>query len=130
LGFAAGDSNLYRYVHNSPTNATDPSGRFLFVGAAIGGVFGAVIGGVGAALQGGSLSDIAVAAGKGALVGGDRRPGVGGSVVRGRCWVGGGGRQRHGGYSGDDGGRRGGDRSGRRRRRAVDRHGTRHAIEL
>jgi RHS repeat-associated protein len=26
LGFAAGDSNLYRYVGNSPTNATDPSG--------------------------------------------------------------------------------------------------------
>lgn len=26
LGFAAGDVNLYRYVGNSPTNATDPSG--------------------------------------------------------------------------------------------------------
>jgi RHS repeat-associated protein len=26
LGFGAGDSNLYRYVGNSPTNATDPSG--------------------------------------------------------------------------------------------------------
>ena len=26
LGFAAGDSNLYRYVHNQPTDATDPSG--------------------------------------------------------------------------------------------------------
>jgi RHS repeat-associated protein len=26
LGFDAGDSNLYRYVKNSPTNATDPSG--------------------------------------------------------------------------------------------------------
>src|SRR5262245_46570497 len=25
-GFEAGDPNLYRYVHNSPTNATDPSG--------------------------------------------------------------------------------------------------------
>jgi RHS repeat-associated protein len=25
-GFSAGDSNLYRYVNNSPTNATDPSG--------------------------------------------------------------------------------------------------------
>lgn len=29
LGFAAGDANLYRYVRNSPTNATDPSGNFL-----------------------------------------------------------------------------------------------------
>jgi hypothetical protein len=26
LGFDAGDSNLYRYVHNDPTNLTDPSG--------------------------------------------------------------------------------------------------------
>jgi RHS repeat-associated protein len=26
LGFDAGDSNLYRYVNNAPTNATDPSG--------------------------------------------------------------------------------------------------------
>jgi RHS repeat-associated protein len=26
IGFAAGDGNLYRYVGNAPTNATDPSG--------------------------------------------------------------------------------------------------------
>lgn len=26
MGFAAGDENLYRYVGNGPTNATDPSG--------------------------------------------------------------------------------------------------------
>ena len=26
LGFAGGDLNLYRYVKNEPTNATDPSG--------------------------------------------------------------------------------------------------------
>jgi uncharacterized protein RhaS with RHS repeats len=26
LEFEAGDTNLQRYVHNSPTNATDPSG--------------------------------------------------------------------------------------------------------
>ncbi len=29
LGFAAGDSNLYRYVSNSPTNFTDPSGHYF-----------------------------------------------------------------------------------------------------
>jgi len=27
IGFAAGDANLYRYCGNSPTNATDPSGK-------------------------------------------------------------------------------------------------------
>ena len=30
-GFDAGDSNLNRYVGNGPTNATDPTGRWLFV---------------------------------------------------------------------------------------------------
>jgi hypothetical protein len=29
LGFEAGDANLYRYVGNSPTNATDPTGKAL-----------------------------------------------------------------------------------------------------
>jgi hypothetical protein len=28
LGFEAGDANLYRYVGNSPTNATDPTGLY------------------------------------------------------------------------------------------------------
>ena len=31
LGFDAGDSNLYRYVNNGPTGATDPSGKFVIV---------------------------------------------------------------------------------------------------
>jgi hypothetical protein len=29
LGFQAGDENLYRYVHNDPTNHTDPSGLIM-----------------------------------------------------------------------------------------------------
>src|SRR5690349_1648584 len=29
LRFAAGDTNLYRYVGNSPANGTDPSGTFV-----------------------------------------------------------------------------------------------------
>jgi hypothetical protein len=29
LGFGAGDSNLYRYAGNSPTNHTDPSGQIV-----------------------------------------------------------------------------------------------------
>jgi RHS repeat-associated protein len=40
LGFAAGDSNLYRFVGNDPTNATDPSGDLVGLvilgGAAVG----------------------------------------------------------------------------------------------
>jgi RHS repeat-associated protein len=31
MGFDAGDTNLYRFIANSPTNATDPTGKFLFV---------------------------------------------------------------------------------------------------
>jgi RHS repeat-associated protein len=30
VGFDAGDTNLYRYVSNGPTGATDPTGKFLF----------------------------------------------------------------------------------------------------
>ena len=43
LGFAGSDLNLYRYVGNSPINATDPSGCVanVVVGAGIGGVLGA-----------------------------------------------------------------------------------------
>jgi RHS repeat-associated protein len=33
LGFGAGDSNLYRYVKNGSTNATDPSGQYLLLQA-------------------------------------------------------------------------------------------------
>jgi RHS repeat-associated protein len=38
IGFAAGDANLYRYVGNSPTNATDPSGEIAWVPIILGGV--------------------------------------------------------------------------------------------
>jgi hypothetical protein len=31
IGFTGGDANLYRYVFNSPTNFTDPSGEFAIV---------------------------------------------------------------------------------------------------
>jgi RHS repeat-associated protein len=37
-GFGAGDTNLYRYVGNNPTNATDPSGMWVnfAIGAGVG----------------------------------------------------------------------------------------------
>ncbi len=44
-GFAAGDTNLYRYVSNSPTVLTDPSGRGFWSGLA-GAVAGGVAGGI------------------------------------------------------------------------------------
>jgi RHS repeat-associated protein len=39
MGFGAGDTNLYRYVGNNSTNATDPSGEWInfAIGAVIGG---------------------------------------------------------------------------------------------
>jgi|GEM_PF-1677267 len=48
IRFAAGDSNLYRYVGNSPTNATDPTGKWLMVIGVIGLIateWGAIYGG-------------------------------------------------------------------------------------
>jgi RHS repeat-associated protein len=43
-GFAAGDSNLYRYVGDSPTNVTDPSGEIApFVAACLGGAVFSVV---------------------------------------------------------------------------------------
>jgi RHS repeat-associated protein len=34
-GFEAADADLFRYVHNNPTNATDPSGLRLIFDTAI-----------------------------------------------------------------------------------------------
>jgi hypothetical protein len=50
IGFAGGDSNLYRYAGNSPTNATDPSGQI----AISGGVAAALI--IGTLLEGAGRS--------------------------------------------------------------------------
>jgi RHS repeat-associated protein len=63
MGFGAGDTNLYRYVGNSSTMATDPSGMFVFVpfllGAiALGGAFGAGYAVADHLEKGGSLNNI------------------------------------------------------------------------
>lgn len=47
LGFGGGDTNLYRYVSDSPTNLTDPSGEALLVDTAIGCAVGGAIGAFG-----------------------------------------------------------------------------------
>lgn len=65
IGFAAGDTNLYRYVFNSPTNYTDPTGEYLggilapsngqAVCALTGTVFGGALGGFPGAVGGGII---------------------------------------------------------------------------
>ncbi|HYH66562.1 MAG TPA: polymorphic toxin-type HINT domain-containing protein, partial [Urbifossiella sp.] len=72
LGLAAGDTNLYRYVGNSPANFTDPSGKIINV--AIGAGFGTVIGGIAGGINGyiesgGEWSAALEGAGKGAVLG-------------------------------------------------------------
>jgi RHS repeat-associated protein len=75
LGFAAGDTNLYRYVGNSHPNATDPNGYFLnwltgAIGAVVGGVIGGIAGGVQAYIDSGGDWDAAwKGAGRGAAQG-------------------------------------------------------------
>ncbi|MBN8628237.1 MAG: hypothetical protein J0M17_22385 [Planctomycetes bacterium] len=66
IGIAA-DLNRYRYVGNSPTNATDPSGHFSVITGLIGAGIGAVGGAINAYIND---EDILVGAGKGALIGG------------------------------------------------------------
>jgi RHS repeat-associated protein len=63
IGFSAGDTNLYRYVGNNPTNYTDPTGEFAFLlpwlaTAAVAGVVGA-IGGAGLGFANGALGSLA-----------------------------------------------------------------------
>jgi len=55
LGFAAGDTNQYRYVNNSPQQATDPSGQLAFV--LIGGAI--ALGFAGAAAHDANQADLA-----------------------------------------------------------------------
>jgi RHS repeat-associated protein len=63
MGFGAGDTNLYRYVGNSATLATDPSGMIapllaFGIAVALGGLFGAGYGVANHLDNGGSFSNI------------------------------------------------------------------------
>jgi hypothetical protein len=71
IGFASGDTNLYRYVSNRPIEYLDPDGRLAISGSAllIGGAIGAVSGGVSAYLSGGDISAILTGAAIGAGAG-------------------------------------------------------------
>jgi uncharacterized protein RhaS with RHS repeats len=63
LGFGAGDENLYRYVFNSPTNFTDPSGEAVPALLVLVGLFAfgsGIDAGVQLALNGGNLSEVKV----------------------------------------------------------------------
>jgi RHS repeat-associated protein len=72
LGYTAGDSNLYRYVYNSPTNGTDPNGEWLHIlaGAGIGGLIGGVIGWYNGGQWNGSAKQIGAGIVGGAIGGG------------------------------------------------------------
>ncbi len=81
IGFAAGDTNLYRYAGNSPGNATDPSGHIAttLVGTGVGGAIGAASylwfsedftwGGFWAATGKGALYGAAIGSGVGVIAG-------------------------------------------------------------
>ncbi|MCI0460725.1 MAG: RHS repeat-associated core domain-containing protein [Gemmataceae bacterium] len=68
IGFEGGDTNLYRYVHNMPTNGTDPTGEWFWVALATG--IGAIVGGVTALAEGRSFwGGVAVGAAAGFVAG-------------------------------------------------------------
>lgn len=63
LGFDAGDENLYRYVFNSPQNATDPTGEFSVVDygliVILGAEVGVILGGVATVVLFGPITALA-----------------------------------------------------------------------
>ncbi len=63
IGFAAGDTNLYRYCFNSPTNFTDPSGNIAFLPFLLAGLFLESVGTAGV-MYANSESDAAMEAGR------------------------------------------------------------------
>ena len=66
-------ATVYAYAAGNPVSRRDPTGKDPFIGATVGAIAGGIFGGLGAYVQGGSASDIAVAAlygaGSGALIG-------------------------------------------------------------
>ena len=86
LGFDAGDTNLYRYVGNSPLLYTDPYGEAAtLITAGVGAASGALISGGLAWLLGGDGEDIRNAALQGAVQGGvaGLTLGIGGPAIAG-----------------------------------------------
>jgi len=71
IGFAGGDTSLYRYVGNDPVNFVDPSGNIPvpLISGGIGAVFGGIAGGFVAAANGGDTNAILSGIGVGAVTG-------------------------------------------------------------
>lgn len=69
LEFFGGDTNLYAYTGNRPTNFTDPSGNNP-IGFAAGAFMGGLSAATGAAAQGGTTGQVIVSATIGAIAGG------------------------------------------------------------
>jgi RHS repeat-associated protein len=77
IGFAGGDSNLYAYVFNSPTNFTDPTGEIIPFAVGLGAAVGGLGGGASAYFAGTSIfQGAAIGAAAGAFSG----LGIGGAV--------------------------------------------------
>ena len=78
IGFAGGDSNLYRYVFNNPVRFRDPSGTIVVhPGVVIGGIFGGLAGGASGYMQKGDFRQAVPHAMAGVVVGSLMGSGVG-----------------------------------------------------